>query len=212
MAPRMDPFKVLGVAKDAGLDEIKAAYRSMAQKYHPDSGGDAWVFQQICEAYDHLRQQQEPSATSQVTDRGVETEVAAAQSGSASSAGPPPSPASSASAAPLGTLRDLLSKQLPLQNETTYFILVSVLDIFLTYLLLRSGGAEEANPLAAFFLNHWGFRGMIAFKMVAVAAVSVLAQTIALKSLPHARSVLYAGIVISGLVVAYSLFLLSKTI
>ena len=31
-----DPYRILGVSPDASEDEIKAAYRRMAKKYHPD--------------------------------------------------------------------------------------------------------------------------------------------------------------------------------
>jgi membrane protease subunit (stomatin/prohibitin family) len=31
-----DPYKVLGISKDATDDEVKKAYRKMAMKYHPD--------------------------------------------------------------------------------------------------------------------------------------------------------------------------------
>ena len=33
----MDPYKVLGVSRDASDDEIKKAYRAMSRKYHPDA-------------------------------------------------------------------------------------------------------------------------------------------------------------------------------
>jgi preprotein translocase subunit Sec63 len=37
-APTMalDPYEVLGVTRDATLDEIRAAYQTKVQQYHPD--------------------------------------------------------------------------------------------------------------------------------------------------------------------------------
>ena len=32
-----DPYKVLGVSRDASDEEIKKAYRAMSRKYHPDA-------------------------------------------------------------------------------------------------------------------------------------------------------------------------------
>jgi DnaJ-domain-containing protein 1 len=35
-ATTFDPHRILGVAKDASFDEIKAAYHQLAKQYHPD--------------------------------------------------------------------------------------------------------------------------------------------------------------------------------
>ena len=35
-----DPYQVLGVAKNASAKDIKAAYRKLAKKYHPDQNAN----------------------------------------------------------------------------------------------------------------------------------------------------------------------------
>ncbi len=99
-----------------------------------------------------------------------------------------------------------LTRKLPLQDETTVFILVNVLDIFMTYILLRFG-AIEANPIANFFLHRFGFNGMIFFKLAITAGVCVIAQVIAAESIAKAKGLLAVGTLLVGLVVAYSTYL-----
>lgn len=54
----MDLYIVLGLARDASLDDIKRAYRKLARKYHPDinpgDGRAAAHFRQIAQAYETL--------------------------------------------------------------------------------------------------------------------------------------------------------------
>lgn len=50
------PHEVLGVAPDASLSAVRAAYKRLAMKYHPDRpGGDLVRFQQVQAAFDALR-------------------------------------------------------------------------------------------------------------------------------------------------------------
>lgn len=50
-----DDYTTLGIKRGASSDEIKKAYRSLAQKHHPDKGGDAEQFKKINAAYDALK-------------------------------------------------------------------------------------------------------------------------------------------------------------
>lgn len=57
MANKRDYYEVLGIKKDASADEIKAAYRKLARKYHPDvcKEPDAKEkFTEVSEAYETL--------------------------------------------------------------------------------------------------------------------------------------------------------------
>jgi len=47
-------YEVLGVDRKATKDDIKKAFRKLAQKHHPDKGGDESTFKEITEAYSIL--------------------------------------------------------------------------------------------------------------------------------------------------------------
>ena len=69
-----DPFSVLGVSQSASEDEIKAAYRKLARKYHPDSNaGDAAAeakFKEISEAYSVLSDKDQREEYDQIRAMG----------------------------------------------------------------------------------------------------------------------------------------------
>lgn len=50
----LDPHQVLGVSAGATLEEIRAAYRLQAKRYHPDAGGEDWTFRVLSQAYEML--------------------------------------------------------------------------------------------------------------------------------------------------------------
>ncbi len=111
---------------------------------------------------------------------------------------------------PISFWEQLFKRHRPLEKETAFFILVSALDVFMTWLLLRRSGYRESNVIANFFLNHWGMQGMVYFKFGMVAFVCILTQIIAVKKEETARYILHFAVVVLVGVVIYSLSLLLR--
>jgi molecular chaperone DnaJ len=63
---KQDYYATLGVARDAGADDLKKAYRKLAMQYHPDRNpGDKQAesrFKDLNEAYDVLKDEQKRAA------------------------------------------------------------------------------------------------------------------------------------------------------
>lgn len=68
----MDLYKTLGVDKNASEQEIKKAYRKLAQKYHPDTGkGNEDKFKEVTEAYEVIGDKQKRQQYDQFGSTGA---------------------------------------------------------------------------------------------------------------------------------------------
>jgi hypothetical protein len=52
---RQFPRTTLGLERNASREQIKAAYRRLAMRHHPDRGGDPDTFRRVKEAYENLK-------------------------------------------------------------------------------------------------------------------------------------------------------------
>lgn len=66
-----DPYEVLGVSRNASMDEIKKAYHQLSRKYHPDANVNnpladlaAEKFKEIQEAYNTIVKERESGSSS----------------------------------------------------------------------------------------------------------------------------------------------------
>ena len=78
MAAKRDYYDVLGVAKGASKDDIKAAYRKLAMKHHPDMNKDnpkvaEEKFKELSEAYEVLADDEKRSRYDQFGHEGVQS-------------------------------------------------------------------------------------------------------------------------------------------
>ncbi len=51
----IDPYQILGISRDASLEEIKSAYRSLVKEHHPDKGGDEITILNLNAAWEILK-------------------------------------------------------------------------------------------------------------------------------------------------------------
>ncbi len=96
------------------------------------------------------------------------------------------------------------------EQELLLFVLVSALDIFATYILLRDGNFFESNPIAQFFFNRWCIKGMVYYKLGMVAGICSIAHVVSLRRPEWARRLLQFATVVVTIVVVYSLLLLLR--
>ena len=112
-------------------------------------------------------------------------------------------------------LRKIVGGELPLETETCRFVLTSLLDLFMTFLLLYFSNrgmmrnvVVESNPVARYFISGWGTLGLVWFKIGMVTLIVLVAQIIATRRPSVAQFTLNGATLFVGSVVAYSALLL----
>ncbi len=113
--------------------------------------------------------------------------------------------------------KSIFTANLPLETETSRFILVNALDLFMTFLLLYFSNrgllrraVVESNPVADFFIKRWSTTGLVFFKFGLIAFVVIIAQVVARRRPRTAKLLLDFGALFVGAVVVYSLLIMLR--
>lgn len=111
-------------------------------------------------------------------------------------------------------LRSLRDRWRQIETAAVWFLLLNCLDAAFTYILLRlppleEGGHRvvEANRIAAWFLDRWGFQGLFGFKLFLALFVCGIAMVIASRNVDLAKRLLVLGTLTILMVVVYSAWL-----
>lgn len=104
--------------------------------------------------------------------------------------------------------QDLSSLQGLLSFEKIMFVIANTMDIGMTSMLLGTGQFIESNPIAAHILNDWGLAGMIAYKLIIVSIVMLIANIISIWRINTSKQLLHFGTLAVSAVVSYSILLM----
>lgn len=92
-------------------------------------------------------------------------------------------------------------------NQYVWFVFLSTMDVLMTFVVLWFGGSE-ANTLANWVLQKWGFAGMTIFKFVLVTFVISLCEVVGRRDPGAGRLLIRAGLVLTCVPVALAFLLL----
>ena len=85
-----------------------------------------------------------------------------------------------------------------------WLVLVSSMDVMLTWLFLELGG-REVNPVAHFVLHLGGFEAMVIFKFTVIVMVVLICEFIGKHDMKTARRLAYLAVGISSIPIFASL-------
>jgi len=96
------------------------------------------------------------------------------------------------------------------QNAYVWLVLISFLDILLTFLVLYEWDGQEVNPIAHAIIVQMGFIWAALFKFAIVVLVIIICETVGRRRDRTGRLLSRATVVISALPVAYTFALLLR--
>ena len=89
-------------------------------------------------------------------------------------------------------------------NAYVWFVLMSALDVMVTWCVLSAGGVE-LNHLADVVIRYWGMHGLVLYKFCLVAFVVIMCENIARRRLHTGRALAIGAVGLTCLPVFFGL-------
>lgn len=124
-----------------------------------------------------------------------------------------PDDSSQDSAAPAGVGvfgLHLLNRHMRYPNAYAWLLLLSALDVMLTWVLLHFPEGYEANPIAAAVIDRWGLEGMVVYKFLLITVFILICEGVGSLRDTTGRALSRISLLIAAVPVVWSLFLLSR--
>lgn len=108
------------------------------------------------------------------------------------------------------SLPALLNRHMRYPNAYAWLLLLSALDVMLTWVLLHFPEGYEANPIAAAVIDRWGLEGMVVYKFVLITVFILICEGVGSLRDTTGRALSRISLLIAAVPVVWSLFLLSR--
>jgi hypothetical protein len=103
----------------------------------------------------------------------------------------------------------LLSREMHYPNAYTWLLLLSSMDIMLTWVILLFGGSE-VNPIARWIIDHFNLTGMIIYKFALIIFFITICEIVG--TLRHSTGWLLSrvSVMIASIPVFWAMYLLAR--
>ncbi|MFK7790643.1 MAG: DUF5658 family protein [Phycisphaeraceae bacterium] len=106
-------------------------------------------------------------------------------------------------------LKHLLTRHMRYPNSYAWLLLVSSMDIMMTWVILLFGGAE-VNPLARWIIDHYGLPGMIVYKFALIVFFICICEIVGTLRDRTGRLLSKVSVAIGCVPVVWAMFLLAR--
>lgn len=103
----------------------------------------------------------------------------------------------------------LVNRHMRYPNAYAWLLLLSAMDIMLTWVILHFGG-REVNAIARHVIDHYGLNGVIIYKFVLILFFILVCEVVGSMREPTGRMLSKISVAIASIPIIWSMLLLSR--